>query len=121
MRACMAWLERMLSGGAGPQAGAAATEDASAPRLRICFDASAEVEVAADAMGCDLVIVPAAWHRRQELLVAVAALLRQSGRRYGVQVELLVAHDAADLRLATQCEGLVRASNEGSELRVRRL
>ena len=121
MRACMAWLERVLSGGSGAQWGAAALGEAAAPPLRICFDGRSDDVVESGVEAFDLVVVPAVWHRRSELLASVAALLRQSGRRYGVQVELLVAHDAADLRLATQCEGLLRASNEGSELRVRRL
>ena len=121
MQACMAWMERMLSGGVVAQAGAAVPEDAAAPRLRVCFDASSEDGVEAVAAGFDLVIVPAAWHRRLELLSAVAALLRQSGRRHGIRVELMVAHDAADLRLATQCEVLVRASGSRSAFRVQRL
>ena len=121
MRACMAWWERVLSGGAEAPEGVAARDGRAAPLLRVCFDASSEDGVEAVAAGFDLVIVPAAWHRRLELLAAVAALLRQSGRRHGLQVELMVAHDAADLRLATQCEVLVRASGGRSELRVQRL
>lgn len=121
MRACMAWWERVLSGGAEAPESVVALEGRAAPLLRVCFDASSEDGVEAVAAGFDLVIVPAAWHRRLELLAAVAALLRQSGRRHGIQVEMMVAHDSADLRLATLCEALVRASGGPSELRVQRL
>ena len=121
MGAWMSWLERMLSGGGGLSASSNMASGVAAEPLRICFDASTEGAVEAESRRFDLVIVPAVWHRRSELLASVAALLRQSGRRYGVRVELLVAHDAADVRLATQCEVLVLASNEGSALHVRRL
>jgi len=121
MRACMAWWERILNGGEGAPEGGAAPDGRAAPLLRVCFDASSEDGVEAVAADFDLVIVPAAWHRRLELLAAVAAMLRQSGRRHGVRVELMVAHDTADLRLATQCEALARASGGRSELRVQRL
>ena len=121
VRDCMAWLERVLSGGGGAPASGAAANGAPVGLLRICFDASTEGEVEADARRYDLVIVPAVWHRRSELLASVAALLRQSGRRHGVTVELLVAHDEADRRLATQCDALIAGSGGRSELRVQRL
>ena len=121
MRDCVAWLERVLSGGGGaPTSGGAANPVATEP-LRICFDATTEGAVEADAGGYDLVIVPAVWHRRSELLASVAALLRQSGRRHRVTVELSVAHDEADRRLATQCDALIQGSGGRSELRVQRL
>ena len=100
MRACMAWWERILSGGTGAPEGGAVPDGRAAPLLRVCFDASSEDGVEALAADFDLVIVPAAWHRRLELLAAVAAMLRQSGRR---------------------CEVLVRASGSRSAFRVQRL
>jgi nucleotide-binding universal stress UspA family protein len=93
----------------------------AAEPLRICFDASTEGAVEADAGGYDLVIVPAVWHRRSELLASVAALLRLSARRHRLTVELSVAYDEADRRLATQCDALIEGSGGRSELRVQRL
>ena len=121
MRECMAWLERVLSGGSGAQWGAAALGEAAAPPLRICFDGRSDAVVESGVEAFDLVVVPAVWHRRSELLASVAALLRQSGRRHGFRVELLVAHDAADRRLAMQCDALIAGSGGRSELRVQRL
>lgn len=96
------WLERVWSGGRGerPLGGVAGER----VLIRICFDGRGSESDHDAHAGCDLVVVPAVWHRRTEILVGLLQVIGTTVSRCGVMAELVVLHDAADLRLARQCE-----------------
>ena len=113
----MDWLERLLAGeGGGRSRG---LQSGTSCPLRVCFDGRGGEAGGPPAGAFDLVVAPAAWHWRGDMLLLLCQLLGRCGADAAGAVELLVLHDGSDQRLAQTCAALLARRRPGVRLVVR--
>lgn len=117
LQVCLDWFERVLAGeggarGQGMKAG-------TGWLLRVCFDGRGGEAGGPPAGAFDLIVAPATWHRRGDLLLLLCQLLGRCGAGAAGTVELLVLHDGSDQRLSQTCAALLARRRPGVRLVVR--